>query len=151
MKDPSAHGKSGPIKVSIAASQLTIAEQFLAVSKVYDKERGQTDDFNDFHNVNVYAVRLPALRFNASFDKIGSLAEMAKVLYSLPSCFFCPTLNRSRYIDGESGRRSDVPHHYIYTQDHNINLTILDRQRVIRVIFEYVSIGKATLLHNGVL
>lgn len=99
VNDPSVHGKSGPIKVSIAASQVTIAEQFLAVSKVYDKERGQTDDFNDFHNINLYA-RWP------------------------------------RYIDGESGRRSDIPHHYIYTQDHNENLTILDRQRVIRVIFE---------------
>ena len=44
--------------------------------------------------------------------------------------------NLSRYIDGKSGRRSDVPHHYIYTQDENKNLTVLDRQRVIRVIFE---------------
>ena len=43
--------------MSIAASQVTIAEQFLAVSKVYDKERGQTDDLNDFHNINLYAVR----------------------------------------------------------------------------------------------
>ena len=123
--------------MSIAASQVTIAEQFLAVSKVYDKERGQTDDFNDFHNVNVYAVRrFPPLRLNASFDKIGPFAEMAKVLYLLPSCLSCLMVNRSRYIDGESGRRSDVPHHYIYTQDHNKNLTILDRQRVVRVIFE---------------
>ena len=66
--------------MSIAASQVTIAEQFLALSKVYDKERGQTDDFNDFHNVNVYAVRrFPPLRLNASFDKIGPFAEMAKV------------------------------------------------------------------------
>jgi alcohol oxidase len=125
--------------VSIAASQVTIAEQFLAVSKVYDRERGQTDDFNDFHNINLYAVRrfLP-LCLNASFDKIGPFAEMAKVSYLLPSCLFCPMVNWSRYIDGESGRRSDIPHHYIYTQDHNQNLTILDRQRVIRVIFEYV-------------
>jgi alcohol oxidase len=109
------------------------------VSKVYDKERGQTDDFNDFHNINLYAVRrfLP-LRLNASFDKIGPFAEMAKVLCLLPSSLVCPMVNRSRYIDGESGRRSDIPHHYIYTQDHNKNLTILDRQRVIRVIFEYV-------------
>ena len=138
--------------MSIAASQVTIAEQFLALSKVYDKERGQTDDFNDFHNINLYAVRrfLP-LRLNASFDKIGPFAEMAKVLYLLPSCLCCLMVNRSRYIDGESGRRSDVPHHYIYTQDHNKNLTILDRQRVIRVIFEYVPIGRASVPYNGVL
>ena len=71
--------------MSIAAGQVTIAEQFLALSKFYDKERGQTDDFNDFHNINLYAVRrfLP-LRLNASFDKIGPFAEMAKVLYLLP-------------------------------------------------------------------
>jgi len=82
------------------------------------------------------------------FDKIGPFTEMAKVLYLLPSCLFCPMVKRSRYIDGESGRRSDIPHHYIYTQDHNKNLTILDRQRVIRVIFEYVSIGKAIVFYN---
>ena len=45
-----------------------------------------------------------------------------------------------RYIDLETGRRSDTAHHYIYNQDHNKNLKILVRHRVVRVIFEYVFI-----------
>ena len=44
----------------------------------------------------------------------------------------------TRYIDIETGRRSDTAHHYIYNQDHNKNLNILVRHRVVRVIFEYV-------------
>ena len=44
----------------------------------------------------------------------------------------------TRYIDIRSGRRSDTAHHYIYNQDHNKNLNILVRHRVVRVIFEYV-------------
>ena len=40
-----------------------------------------------------------------------------------------------RWIDAESGRRSDVPHHFIYNQD-NKNLIVLDGKRVKRVIFE---------------
>ena len=47
----------------------------------------------------------------------------------------------TRYIDIETGRRSDTAHHYIYNQDHNKNLNILDRHRVVRVIFEYVFIS----------
>jgi alcohol oxidase len=38
----------------------------------------------------------------------------------------------------ETGRRSDTAHHYIYNQDHNKNLKVLVRHRVVRVIFEYV-------------
>ena len=38
----------------------------------------------------------------------------------------------------ETGRRSDTAHYYIYNQDHNTNLKILARYRVVRVIFEYV-------------
>jgi len=57
VNDPSVHGKSGPIKVSLASSQFNVAAQFLAVAEAYDKERGQSDDINDFRNVNVYAVR----------------------------------------------------------------------------------------------
>ncbi|KAK0500276.1 GMC oxidoreductase-domain-containing protein [Armillaria luteobubalina] len=41
-----------------------------------------------------------------------------------------------KYIDSVSGKRSDAAHHYIYNQNHNENLEVLDRQRVIRVIFD---------------
>ena len=46
----------------------------------------------------------------------------------------------ARYIDIETGRRSDTAHYYIYNQDHNKNLKILVKHRVVRVIFEYVLI-----------
>ena len=48
------------------------------------------------------------------------------------------SLTYTRYIDIETGRRSDIAHHYIYNQDHNKNLKILARHRVVQVIFEYV-------------
>ncbi|KAF8150062.1 GMC oxidoreductase-domain-containing protein [Crassisporium funariophilum] len=41
-----------------------------------------------------------------------------------------------RFVDGNTGRRSDTAHHYIYNQDHNKNLTVLTRQKVVRVVFE---------------
>ena len=52
----------------------------------------------------------------------------------------------TRYIDIETGRRSDTDHHYIYNQDHNKNLKILVRHRVVRVIFEYVFVSSFVFL-----
>ncbi|KAF9036277.1 alcohol oxidase-like protein [Panaeolus papilionaceus] len=42
----------------------------------------------------------------------------------------------ARYIDKETGRRSDVPHHYIYNRPENTNLTILTKSIVDSVIIE---------------
>ncbi|KAI0043154.1 GMC oxidoreductase [Auriscalpium vulgare] len=41
-----------------------------------------------------------------------------------------------KWIDGDTGRRSDVPHHFIYPQDSNPNLTVLTGVYVQRVIFD---------------
>lgn len=42
-----------------------------------------------------------------------------------------------RYIDQETGRRSDTAHHYIYNQiDTNGNLKVFCGQKVVRVLFE---------------
>lgn len=41
-----------------------------------------------------------------------------------------------KYINPVSGTRSDTAHHFIYNQEHNGNLKVLDRKRVIRVIFD---------------
>ncbi|TFK74184.1 alcohol oxidase [Pluteus cervinus] len=41
-----------------------------------------------------------------------------------------------KWINGETGTRSDVPHHFIYNQGENKNLHILTGQKVKRVIFE---------------
>ncbi|KAF9036276.1 alcohol oxidase-like protein [Panaeolus papilionaceus] len=42
----------------------------------------------------------------------------------------------ARYIDKDSGRRSDVPHHYIYNKPGNSNLTILTKSLVDTIIIE---------------
>ncbi|KAJ7707466.1 GMC oxidoreductase-domain-containing protein [Mycena rosella] len=50
------HGTSGPIKVS-SGRQTNVASQFLAVAASRDKERGATNDTNDFSpsSVNMYS------------------------------------------------------------------------------------------------
>ncbi|KAF5327596.1 hypothetical protein D9619_004114 [Psilocybe cf. subviscida] len=42
----------------------------------------------------------------------------------------------ARYIDERTGRRSDTPHHYIYNQEGKSGLKVIDRHRVVRVLFE---------------
>ncbi|ESK91954.1 alcohol oxidase-like protein [Moniliophthora roreri MCA 2997] len=41
-----------------------------------------------------------------------------------------------RYVDADSGKRSDAAHHYIYCQEENKNLQILARHRVLRLIIQ---------------
>ena len=43
-----------------------------------------------------------------------------------------------KWIDKESGRRSDPAHHYIYNQAANTNLQLISGVRVVRVLFKYV-------------
>ena len=64
---------------------------------------------------------------------------MSRQIKLLNACFIF--IIYTRYIDIETGRRSDTAHHYIYNQDHNKNLRILVKCRVVRVIFEYVFVS----------
>ncbi|KAJ6522183.1 GMC oxidoreductase-domain-containing protein [Mycena vulgaris] len=41
-----------------------------------------------------------------------------------------------KFIDADTGRRSDTAHFYVYNQAHNPNLQILDHARVNRVVFD---------------
>ncbi|KAF7340007.1 GMC oxidoreductase [Mycena venus] len=51
--------------------------------------------------------------------------------------FSCNEYGRwQKWIDAETGTRSDVPHNFIYNQSHNQNLKVLSGCRVKRVIFE---------------
>ncbi|KAF9036217.1 GMC oxidoreductase-domain-containing protein [Panaeolus papilionaceus] len=93
------HGTSGPIKVSFAPDLTKVGDDFINAAKGYDKGRGETDDINDFYEV----------------DKYGKWA---------------------RYIDVETGRRSDAPHHYIYNKPTTPNLTILTQRQVDSVIID---------------
>jgi len=52
------HGTSGPIKVSYASDLANVAENFLEVAAAVDKERGLTDDTNDFFNTGKYGVTI---------------------------------------------------------------------------------------------
>ncbi|KAK0449786.1 GMC oxidoreductase-domain-containing protein [Desarmillaria tabescens] len=53
-EDLSTHGDSGPIHISRGGHKTDIGDQFLDISKNYDKERGSTDDVNDFSSCNAY-------------------------------------------------------------------------------------------------
>lgn len=54
----------------------------------------------------------------------------------------------TRYIDFETGKRSDSAHYYIYNQNHNTNLKILARHRVVRVLFECVLVFSLLISQN---
>ncbi|KAJ7237305.1 GMC oxidoreductase-domain-containing protein, partial [Mycena haematopus] len=76
----------------------------------------------------------------------------------LNGLFSCNQYGRwPKWIDAESGKRSDVAHHFIYNQSHNQNLKVLAGCRVKRVIFEntravgveYVSEGADQAVHTA--
>ncbi|KAF9004050.1 hypothetical protein BDQ17DRAFT_1325916 [Cyathus striatus] len=95
----STHGTLGPIKVSLADTEINLAEQFINVIRKYDLERQYAEDVNDFSASNSYG-------------------------------------RWARYIDLQSGTRSDTAEGYIYNLRNTNNLKILDRSRVVRIIFE---------------
>ncbi|KAJ6574745.1 GMC oxidoreductase-domain-containing protein [Mycena capillaripes] len=66
--------------------------------------------------------------------------------------FSCNQYGRwQKWIDAETGTRSDVPHHFIYNQSHNENLKILTGCRVKRVIFENMRAVGVEYVHDTVL
>ncbi|KAI0324556.1 alcohol oxidase-like protein [Cubamyces sp. BRFM 1775] len=54
-----------------------------------------------------------------------------------------------KWIDGETGTRSDVPHYYIYPQNSNRNLTILTGYHVKRIIFSGTVASGVEYVPNG--
>ncbi|KAJ7357002.1 GMC oxidoreductase-domain-containing protein [Mycena albidolilacea] len=67
----------------------------------------------------------------ASYDKERGTTEDPNGLFS------CNKYGRwQKWIDNDTGMRSDVPHHFLYNQSDNQNLQILSGCRVKRVIFE---------------
>ncbi|KAJ7493832.1 GMC oxidoreductase-domain-containing protein [Mycena latifolia] len=51
--------------------------------------------------------------------------------------FNCNAYSRwPKYLDAETGRRSDAGHFYLYPQIHNPNLQIIDHARVNRILFD---------------
>ncbi|KAJ6624000.1 GMC oxidoreductase-domain-containing protein [Mycena sp. CBHHK59/15] len=80
------------------------------------------------------------------YDKVRGITEDVNGLFS------CNQYGRwQKWIDADKGTRSDVPHHFIYNQDHNKNLQILTRSRVKRVIFEYTRAVGVEFVNDTVL
>lgn len=133
--DRPTHGYDGPLKISHGGLFTNMGKQFLDVAAQYDKTRSTTDDPSDMIGINAYGVSTmiykPFSNSTPSRDgksMCGSAIQPAVVIY----------LPFSRYIDKEKGRRSDVPHNYIYNRQLD-NLEILTGYHVKRVIFECVS------------
>ncbi|KAL1739826.1 alcohol oxidase-like protein [Schizophyllum fasciatum] len=86
------------------------------------------------------------LNVAAVYDKERGLSHDMNALYE------CDGYARwAKWIDKESGRRSDPAHHYVYSQAPSTNMEIHAGARVVRVLFEgdrasgveYVTEGKA--------
>ncbi|TFK74193.1 alcohol oxidase [Pluteus cervinus] len=77
-------------------------------------------------------VGLQYLEVAAAYDPTRPLTDDVNAFYT------CNAYGRwPRYVDAATGRRSDTAHHYIYNQlDHNQNLVVQDRSRVVRVIIQ---------------
>nr|GAT58258.1 predicted protein [Mycena chlorophos] len=131
------HGTSGPIQITAVSKtddmQLGVTKQFLAVAAARDPERGMVPDANDFSpsSVNKYSVR--GFRFGPDTK---AKQGYSRGLGAPTPCSLVPSLNRRRYVDPQTGKRSDTAHHYIYNQSHNKNIQVLTQCRVKRVIFD---------------
>ncbi|PCH43107.1 GMC oxidoreductase [Wolfiporia cocos MD-104 SS10] len=68
------------------------------------------------------------------YDKERTFTDDPNGLYS---CNSYGSLTIHRWINARTGRRSDVPHNYLYNQAENKNLKILTSHHVKRIIFEY--------------
>ncbi|KAJ3759602.1 GMC oxidoreductase-domain-containing protein [Lentinula raphanica] len=118
---PSVHGFTGPIRVSHGGCDTNIGKEFLETAAQYDRDRKMSTsvDLNDFKKINVYGLSSP-LHTNSELTLTG------------------------RYIDSQTGKRSDTAHHFLYNL-HNFDLNpessnhkvhVLTKRRVVRVIFQ---------------
>ncbi|KAI0247173.1 alcohol oxidase-like protein [Lactifluus subvellereus] len=115
------HGANGPLKVSEGGLFTDLGQQFLDVSRSLDPDRAlapSDTDTNDLSTINVYA-RWPKCvhgLWGASYESINVA---------------------NRWIDAETGNRSDVPHHMIYPlKETRPNLHILTGVHVQHVTFD---------------
>ena len=143
------HGTDGPLAVSQGGFVTDIAEQFLQVARTLDPERAQKPDdtdSNDLETINVYTVGV--LRLTLELDRrLSSVltAEVAQVRAYLPARACAVSAWRQlmivflggRWINSETGTRSDVPHNMIYPlKDTRPNLHFLTGVHVKHVTFD---------------
>ncbi|KAF8186595.1 GMC oxidoreductase-domain-containing protein [Mycena galopus ATCC 62051] len=72
------------------------------------------------------------LRVAAEYGRGRHLTDDGNDFVSCDAYSRCP-----KYIDAETGRRSDAAHFYLYPQARNPNLIILDHARVGRILFDH--------------
>ncbi|KAG8213775.1 GMC oxidoreductase-domain-containing protein [Butyriboletus roseoflavus] len=76
-------------------------------------------------------VGMQALEVAAKYDPGRKIADDSNDLST------CDTYSRwQKWIDGETGRRSDPAHFFVYNQEGNANLRVLSEKAVIRVLIE---------------
>ncbi|KAH9054564.1 alcohol oxidase-like protein [Lactarius deliciosus] len=118
------HGTDGPLAVSLGGFLTDLAQQFLRAARTLDPDRAQKPDdadLNDLETINVggpSAYMIPSRRFpnskSSDFIFLGS-----------------------RWINDETGTRSDVPHNMIYPlKDTRPNLHFLTGVHVKHVTFD---------------
>lgn len=135
--DPSVHGFTGPIKISHGGRNTNIGKEFLEVASQYDHDRGMSTDTNDFRTVNVYGVSFLLVVVSETQVFTCSLGTCKQVLPFISLSLILP-----RYIDADTGKRSDTAHHFIYSLDTEANngkhnLHVIVNRRVVKVLFEY--------------
>jgi alcohol oxidase len=77
------------------------------------------------------------LNAGQEFIRVGTTYHKRQYVEDTDDLETCNTYSPwAKYVDGTTGRRSDVAHHYVYNQAHNVNLQLWVGKRVKRVIFQ---------------
>ncbi|KAG2111065.1 GMC oxidoreductase-domain-containing protein [Suillus cothurnatus] len=77
------------------------------------------------------------LNAGQEFIRVGTTYHKRQYAEDTDDLETCNTYSPwAKYVDGTTGRRSDVAHHYVYNQAHNVNLQLWVGKRVKRVIFQ---------------
>lgn len=147
------HGTDGPLNVSPPAAD-ELGEQFLQVARALDPARAREPsdaDTNDLSTINVYTVGILINPYSYFPDASSAWpSNKPRRLRNGPGLCTIPLMRRawlrsllyfmSRWINGTTGVRSDVPHHLIYPlKETRRNLHVFTGIHVKRVTFdEYV-------------
>ncbi|KAH9053397.1 alcohol oxidase-like protein [Lactarius vividus] len=120
------HGTDGPLAVSLSGFFTDLAEQFLQVARTLDPDRAQKPDDADLNDLETINVGGPSAYTTPSTVMCLPSSESTDVL-----------LLGSRWINSETGTRSDVPHNMIYPlKDTRPNLHFLTGVHVKHITFD---------------
>lgn len=113
-----------------------MAQEFLELAAQYDKDRKVVEDGSDPAFVGSYGVSI-SLRSLMFFGlTVITSAGLSKPRFLPREHASADRTHPYRWINGTTGRRSDVAHHYLYPHRNNSNLQIVSGHYVKHVIFE---------------